>query len=109
MTFPDLTERELELLVQVSNGATNRQAAHSLGCHEQTIKNHMSAAMLKLGAPDRTSAVVRAIELGLIDLPHRVVPGALVDEMERGLLEVEALVQSGLAEITRLRAAGRAA
>jgi DNA-binding CsgD family transcriptional regulator len=107
--FPELVEhltrREVELLVAVTHGETNKQAAAAMGVSVQTVKKHMSSVMGKLGAPDRTAAVVRAIELGLIDLPHRVVPGLLVDEVEGHLLEVAGLVRSGLAEVTRIRTA----
>lgn len=63
---PDLSERELEVLRLLAAGYSNREAAQALHLVEGTVKNHVSAILLKLGVRDRTRAVLRAIELGLI-------------------------------------------
>ena len=56
-----LTARELEILAFVAEGLTNPEIAELLELSEQTIKNHVRAAMHKLGAPTRTRAVMSAI------------------------------------------------
>lgn len=61
-----LSPRERECLTIIQAGATNKQAAHQMGITEQTIKNVMSSILAKLGAADRTAAVVKAMAMGLI-------------------------------------------
>jgi DNA-binding NarL/FixJ family response regulator len=56
-----LTAREIEVLSLVAEGLKNREIADVLVVTEQTVKNHISAAMHKLGAPNRTRAVMSAI------------------------------------------------
>ncbi|WP_435736352.1 response regulator transcription factor [Cellulosimicrobium sp. PMB13] len=62
----DLTERELEVLRLVAAGYSNREIAHALFLAEGTVKNHVSTVLLKLGARDRTRAVLRALHLGVL-------------------------------------------
>jgi DNA-binding NarL/FixJ family response regulator len=66
-----LTPRELEVLRLLALGHTNRQVAKELVISLGTSKNHVEHIRVKLGASDRTQAVVRALELGLITLPAR--------------------------------------
>ena len=61
-----LTERELEVLRLVGTGLSNKEIGSALGCTEGTIRNHMSAVLSKLGVRDRTQALLRALDLGLI-------------------------------------------
>jgi two-component system response regulator DegU len=63
-----LTQRETQILTQVSDGNTNKQIAHNLGISEQTIKTHVSAILRKLNANDRAHAVALAIRNGWISL-----------------------------------------
>jgi len=64
---PDpLTPRELEILRLVAQGHTNRQIAERLIVAVGTIKIHVEHILGKLGATDRTSAAVRAVELGIV-------------------------------------------
>ena len=61
-----LTRREVEVLRLMASGASNREIAVALGAAEGTIKNHASSILAKLGVRDRTRAVLRALELGLL-------------------------------------------
>ncbi len=64
---PDpLTEREVEVLRLMTGGYSNREIAEALTLAEGTVKNHISAILSKLGVRDRTRAVLKALELGLI-------------------------------------------
>ncbi|GAA5039043.1 DNA-binding NarL/FixJ family response regulator [Thermocatellispora tengchongensis] len=62
----ELTERELEVLRLVAEGYSNREIAGALFLAEGTVKNHVSAILLKLGARDRTNAVLRALHEGIL-------------------------------------------
>ncbi|MCP2262800.1 response regulator [Promicromonospora thailandica] len=61
-----LTERELEVLRLVAEGWTNREISRALCVVEGTVKNHVSAILLKLTARDRTNAVLRALHMGIL-------------------------------------------
>ncbi|APZ33599.1 MULTISPECIES: response regulator [Microbacterium] len=63
---PVLTPRELDVLRRVAQGRSNRQIGVDLGIGEATVKTHLQKAFDKLDAPDRTRAVTRAMELGLL-------------------------------------------
>ena len=66
MLVEQLTEREREILALIAQGASNRQVAERLYVTEGTIKNHMSSILGKLAVRDRTQAVLKAKELGLV-------------------------------------------
>jgi LuxR family maltose regulon positive regulatory protein len=61
-----LTARELEILVLLAVGAPNPRIAEQLVISLDTVKKHVSHVLGKLGAANRTEAVARARELGLI-------------------------------------------
>ena len=61
-----LTSRELELLRLLAGGYSNRELAELTGLKEGTVKNYVSSILLKLGARDRTRAVLLALEMCLI-------------------------------------------
>jgi DNA-binding NarL/FixJ family response regulator len=61
-----LTGREVEVVRLMAGGFSNKEIAHALGTAEGTIKNHVSNILVKLGARDRTRAVLRALERGLL-------------------------------------------
>lgn len=65
-----LTARELEVLEHVALGQTNREIAEEFVISVGTVKNHVEHLIAKLEASDRTQAVVRALELRLIDFPR---------------------------------------
>ena len=61
-----LTEREQEVLQALARGLSNREIADQLVITEGTVKNHVSSLIDKLGVRDRTQAVLKGQELGLI-------------------------------------------
>jgi DNA-binding NarL/FixJ family response regulator len=61
-----LTPREIDVLRLMAGGYSNREIADALDMAEGTVKNHGSSILTKLGVRDRTRAVLRALELGLI-------------------------------------------
>lgn len=64
---PDaLTPRELEVLRYMSGGYSNREIAGAVHLTEGTVKNHVSSILAKFGVRDRTRAVIKAIDMGLI-------------------------------------------
>jgi len=65
-----LTPRELDVLRHVAAGMKNRAIAEELGLNEQTVKNHLSSVMHKLGVPNRTHAVTFAVRQGWLTLDN---------------------------------------
>lgn len=63
-----LTNRELEVLVQVANGMFNKEIAMNLNISERTVKNHISNIFKKIDVSDRTQAAVFAIKNNIIKL-----------------------------------------
>jgi DNA-binding NarL/FixJ family response regulator len=61
-----LTPREAEVLGLMAGAYTNREIAEALGTAEGTVKIHVSNILSKLGARDRTQAVLSALESGLL-------------------------------------------
>jgi LuxR family transcriptional regulator, maltose regulon positive regulatory protein len=61
-----LTDRELEVLGLLAAGLANKQIASELVVAPETAKKHVSHILGKLGAANRTQAVARARELGLL-------------------------------------------
>jgi two-component system NarL family response regulator len=65
----ELTRREREVLVQVADGASNREVAETLGISERTVEVFMSSILSKFGARSRTEAVSMASHRGLLPAP----------------------------------------
>ena len=63
-----LTPRELEVLVAMADGASNKAIARRLGISFHTAKFHVAAILDKLNADSRTEAVTKAAQLGLVML-----------------------------------------
>jgi DNA-binding NarL/FixJ family response regulator len=63
--FPHLTPRERDVLSLLAGGARNSEIARRLGLTDKTVRNHMSMILLKLDAPDRTAAALKARDAGL--------------------------------------------
>lgn len=61
-----VTRRELEALAAIAEGNDNEEAAKKLGISYTTLRNHTYNVMKKLGAQNRTKALVKAVENGMI-------------------------------------------
>lgn len=64
--FAPLSPREMEILLLITQGASNKEIAYSLGISRQTVKNHMSSVLRKLDVEDRTQAAVLALRRGWV-------------------------------------------
>ncbi|CAO5178638.1 Response regulator UvrY [Frankia sp. AiPs1] len=63
--FPELTDRERDVLGLVANGWPNNRIGRNLGLTPKTVANHVSNILTKLNAPDRAAAILRARRAGL--------------------------------------------
>lgn len=63
--FPELTEREEEILSLVAEGKSNQEISRQLFVSLKTVRNHVSNILLKLQVADRAQAVIRAREAGI--------------------------------------------
>jgi DNA-binding NarL/FixJ family response regulator len=63
--FPELTERELEILRLISQGLNNSEIAQKLVLSPKTVRNHITNIFSKLQVADRAQAIVRAREEGV--------------------------------------------
>jgi DNA-binding NarL/FixJ family response regulator len=63
--FPQLTEREREVLDHIARGENNAEIARVLGLNQKTVRNHVSNILSKLHASDRAHAIIMAREAGL--------------------------------------------
>lgn len=66
--FHPLSNREMEVLECVTQGMSNKEIASNLGISHQTVKNHVTAILRKLGVEDRTQAAVYALRRGWVRL-----------------------------------------
>ena len=66
-----LTARELEVLGLIQQGHTNREVGEELFISRGTVKRHVENIMFKLGVSDRTQAVVRALQLGILEFSEK--------------------------------------
>ncbi len=64
-SFPELTERELEILALIAEGRSNGDIAQRLTITSKTVRNHVANVFNKLQVADRSQAIVRAREAGL--------------------------------------------
>jgi DNA-binding NarL/FixJ family response regulator len=63
--FPELTDREDEILELIAGGLANRAIATRLGISDKTVRNHVANIFNKLQVADRGQAIIRAREAGL--------------------------------------------
>lgn len=66
-----LTSREIEIINMMASGLKTSAVAAALGISRNTVRNHMANLYAKLSVEDRTSAVLRAMELGLVSYPQK--------------------------------------
>jgi len=63
-----LSLREMEVLACVTQGMSNKGIAKALGISQQTVKNHVTSILRKLGLEDRTQAAIFAVQQGWVRL-----------------------------------------
>lgn len=68
MPIVELTPREKEVLVCITQGRSNREIAEELHIAEKTVRIHVSSVLDKMGARDRTQATIYALQRGLVHL-----------------------------------------
>ena len=61
-----LTNRQQQVLGLVAQGMSNKQIAYEMGVSEATVKLHINALLRSVGATNRTQALIRAQQMGLI-------------------------------------------
>lgn len=66
----ELTQREIEVLQSIAAGNANKVIADELSISQDTVKSHVSSILSKLGANDRTHAVMIGLQRGIIELPR---------------------------------------
>jgi DNA-binding NarL/FixJ family response regulator len=66
--FQPLSGREMEVLAQLTHGLSNKEIATELGISHQTVKNHVTSILRKLGVEDRTQAAIYALRRGWVRL-----------------------------------------
>lgn len=64
--LPELTEREQDVLRELSRGRSNSEIAETLFVSVETVKSHVASILTKLGVRDRTQAVIVAYESGFV-------------------------------------------
>jgi DNA-binding NarL/FixJ family response regulator len=63
--FPDLTEREREVLKLIAQGKSNGDIAKALVISPKTVRNHITNIFSKLQVADRAGAIIRARQVGM--------------------------------------------
>jgi DNA-binding NarL/FixJ family response regulator len=66
--FEELTAREIQVLEQMAKGLANKEIADVLKISEHTVKGHLKSILGKLLVADRTEAVTKAVQRGIIQL-----------------------------------------
>lgn len=65
LPFPELSEREIEVLDRIARGLNNHEIAAQLNITVKTVSNHISNIFSKLRVADRAQAIIRAREAGM--------------------------------------------
>jgi two-component system response regulator DegU len=76
--FQPLSSREMEVLSHITQGKSNKEIAAILGISHQTVKNHVTSILRKLGVEDRTQAAIYSLRRGWV----RLYQGGNVDSQE---------------------------
>lgn len=66
MPAVELTPRERDVLLCITQGRSNREIAEELGIAEKTVRIHVSSMLEKMGVRDRTQATIYALQRGLV-------------------------------------------
>jgi DNA-binding NarL/FixJ family response regulator len=74
--FPELSRRERDVTALLAAGHSNGAIAARLGLSEKTVRNNVSAILVKLRAADRPAAIIRAREAGIIRQPSDAGPSS---------------------------------
>ena len=61
-----LTNRQLEVLKYLAQGLSNKQIAYQMNVSEATVKLHINALLRAVGATNRTQAVIKAQQMGIV-------------------------------------------
>ncbi|MCO5175860.1 MAG: response regulator transcription factor [Thermomicrobiales bacterium] len=64
-TFPELTDRERQILTLLAEGKTNTEIANALFLTNKTVRNYVSNVIAKMQVADRTQAILRARDAGI--------------------------------------------
>jgi DNA-binding NarL/FixJ family response regulator len=70
--FQPLSNREMEVLTHVTKGLSNKEIALILRISQQTVKNHVTSILRKLGVEDRTQAAIYALRRGWVRLHQTI-------------------------------------
>lgn len=70
-TLHPLSNREMEVLTYITHGLSNKEIATMLKISQQTIKNHVTAILRKLGVADRTQAAIFALRHGWVRMDEQ--------------------------------------
>lgn len=65
-TYPRLSPREMDIIRLMKEGKSNLEISLRLGITESTVKSHVKNILFKLGANDRTQAVTKALQRGIL-------------------------------------------
>jgi DNA-binding NarL/FixJ family response regulator len=71
LSFPGLTPREVQVLTLMARPLPNPAIAHELGINEKTVRNNVSAILVKLRVADRAQAILAAHHAGLAPEDHQ--------------------------------------
>ena len=70
LLFDQLTDREIEVLQAVAEGATTRELGSSFGISQQTVQTHVKNILAKLGVHSKLEAVTFALRQGIVHIPN---------------------------------------
>ncbi len=70
----EFTPREIEIIKQLAAGKSNKEIAATLEISVETVKSHMKRIFSKLSTTERSSAAIKAMELGVIENNNRPEP-----------------------------------
>lgn len=70
--FEPLSRREMEVLALMTKGMSNKEIATHLSISHQTVKNHVTSILRKLGVEDRTQAALYALRRGWVRLQEEI-------------------------------------